>query len=495
VTSTAVVVTPLTRSGDAERAAQAVVLSLVYSLPAVCVIRSLASVGDPDIWWHLAVGKWILQHKSIPRTDYFSAYGTGKPWAAYSWLFETISAWLVAHLGLMGLVLLNCLLVAVVVMALHRLIASFVQDFTMSVLLTIAATVAMNGLFTPRPWLLTMLFFIVELQVVLQVREKHQYRQLLWLPLIFCVWANLHVQFIYGLFLLTLTAGEAWLNWYHTPTDRLRRRARDVWATVLLLCIAATLVNPYFIYIYKVIYQYATQTHMLNIISELHAIPFRSMSDYLLLFIGLAAIGALGWNRERQLFPWALLVWAMLLSLRSGRDMWLLAIVGTVTIASRLGNRATIQTGLSKLQTCSIVIGIILVTVCVGRISGLSPEKLERETARTFPAAAVEAVKAKRLSGPLFNDLGWGGYFIWNLPEFPVSMDGRTNLHGTPRIERSLATWRAEHDWNADPELQNARLIIGEVDAPLCAVLRLDPRYEVVYEDKVASVFVRRDVR
>ena len=105
------------------------------------------------------------------------------------------------------------------------------------------------------------------------------------------------------------------------------------------------------------------------------------------------------------------------------------------------------------------------------------------------------SVNEKRMVGPLFNDYNWGGHLIWSLPQFQVSMDGRSAPHGTPRLKRSAATWRAEHDWNSDAELQNARLVIGPVDAGLCAALRLDPRYELVFEDKLAAVFVKRDTR
>src|SRR5262245_1106945 len=47
-------------------------------------------VRDPDIWWHLRVGKWICEHGATPFTDPFSQIGQGEPWVAYSWLFELL---------------------------------------------------------------------------------------------------------------------------------------------------------------------------------------------------------------------------------------------------------------------------------------------------------------------------------------------------------------------------------------------------------------------
>jgi hypothetical protein len=490
------IVHPVTHSEARERGAQAVLLSLLYSLPAIWVLRSLSAVTDPDIWWHLAAGKWILQHKAIPRTDPFSAYAMGKSWEAYSWAFEAPAAWLVTHLGLVGLLLLHCVLVTAVIIALHRLIASSVGDFTISVLLTFAAAYAMSNLFTPRPWLVTILFFILELHIILQVRESRNYRQLAWLPLIFCAWANLHVQFVYGLFLLMLVAVDGWWRWWSTRCDLLQRRARNLWTLTVIGCFAATLLNPYFARIYRVAYQLGTMPKVLNLISELGPIPFRFLPDYLLLLVGLFAIAALVWRREVRPFPWAVLLWAIIFSFRSRRDLWLLAIVGMVTIAASLRGEASVsKLRHSILQLCAVTIGTVLLIGACYRVFGLSSDKLQQQIAAVFPTGAVDFVKEKRLVGPLFNDYGWGGYLIWSLPEMPVSIDGRAGLYGTPRLERSFATWDAHHDWNADPELRNARLIIGGVDAALCAVLRLDPRYELVYEDNIASVFIRRGSR
>jgi hypothetical protein len=115
---------------------------------------------------------------------------------------------------------------------------------------------------------------------------------------------------------------------------------------------------------------------------------------------------------------------------------------------------------------------------------------LTREEAETFPEHAAEFVESRPLSGPLYNDFNWGGYLIWRLPEFQVSMDGRTNLHGDRRFARSYATWSGMRDWATDPELSQAKIVIGSVNFPLTSLLRFDPRFRLVYEDRLAVVFV-----
>ncbi len=47
---------------------------------------------DGDVSWHIAAGRWILQHRAIPTTDPFSYTVFGHPWVDTEWLAEIIYA-------------------------------------------------------------------------------------------------------------------------------------------------------------------------------------------------------------------------------------------------------------------------------------------------------------------------------------------------------------------------------------------------------------------
>jgi len=59
-------------------------------------------------------------------------------------------------------------------------------------------------------------------------------------------------------------------------------------------------------------------------------------------------------------------------------------------------------------------------------------------------------------------------------------------------IDRSVATWNGEPDWASDTNLEKAGLVIGPAKSPLTQLLRMDPRFQLAYEDKLAAVFVAR---
>src|SRR6185369_16734408 len=108
-----------------------------------------------------------------------------------------------------------------------------------------------------------------------------------------------------------------------------------------------------------------------------------------------------------------------------------------------------------------------------------------------LPVGAVAYVHEHQLSGPLFNDYDWGGFLIYALPEIPVAMDGRTNVHGQDEVGRSINTWWLNPGWDRDPLLNNANLVIGTPRKALTSYLRKDPHFKVLFDDGVAVLFQR----
>jgi hypothetical protein len=82
-------------------------------------------VSDPDIWWHLATGRWILQHHALPMTDPFSSYGLGKPWIVYSWMFDVIVQLLYRLFGYAAIVYFEVLIRMALAVALFHLVRTF----------------------------------------------------------------------------------------------------------------------------------------------------------------------------------------------------------------------------------------------------------------------------------------------------------------------------------------------------------------------------------
>src|ERR1043165_6009932 len=172
-------------------------LVALYAIPAFLIFAAV-NIADADIWWHLRTGQWIVEHRAVPQADSFSWTGMGKPWAAYSWLFEVLVFGLFTRFGLVGILGYVYVMVLAIALALHSLVRKYEHRLAQSVGVTAVALVAMALICSPRPWLFTILFFCLELNILVSVRRSRNFKHLLLLLPLFCLWANLHIQFLYG---------------------------------------------------------------------------------------------------------------------------------------------------------------------------------------------------------------------------------------------------------------------------------------------------------
>src|SRR5260221_3930940 len=93
--------------------------------------------------------------------------------------------------------------------------------------------------------MLTILFGIIELDILLAVRRTGAAKNLWLLPPMFAIWANWHIQFVYGLLLLAVFACEPLLTrlWKNKTGKENLLPLKQVW---LVLCVAfgGRLPNP-----------------------------------------------------------------------------------------------------------------------------------------------------------------------------------------------------------------------------------------------------------
>jgi hypothetical protein len=474
-----------------------VMVCCVYAVPVLATVHAEA---DYDVWWHLRIGQWVTQHGTAPTNDPCSVYGIDKEWVAYSWLFEVVLYGFHQCFGLIGVVFFRLLLSLGLTAVLHRFIVKREPRFLIATALIGVATLGVGMLFKERPWLLSILFSVLTLDVILDLRDGRR-TWLTWiLPLLFVVWANVHIQFIYGLILLVIACGGPLL-------ERLFRRGEPGltaatalspgWRQLVLLaaaCFLGTLLNPYHVNLYRVVVEYASQPGPFRYLNELKSLEFREPSDWIMLVLAAVGCFALGRRKSVSLFDAILLVFSGWLAFRSKRDMWVLVLTSLylITTTFRKPTEAAETLALSLPRIAVIAGGIVVLTFATFFIRKLSNDTMQEQAAKTFPVQAAKVVGEKHYAGPLYNDFNWGGYLIWALPDLPVAIDGRTNLHGDERIEHFGDVWAGIPNAVEDEELLKAGVIIAPVNSPRASLLLRDPRFEEVHKDEIARVFVRK---
>ena len=158
----------------------------------------------------------------------------------------------------------------------------------------------------PRPVFVSILFYIVLLTVLLEANRSGKTRILYWLPAMFLVWANIHIQFVYGLFVLGLfVACQVALRWAEginiapaVPSPA------PLPVTPLALtfgaCVLATLISPYSYHLYQVVFLYSKAKYSYEIIRELQPLTLITTNQLVQLFLTAAGFCAVGWRKKTR---------------------------------------------------------------------------------------------------------------------------------------------------------------------------------------------------
>ncbi len=479
---------------------QVVALLLLFTMAAWYESAHLSAFADPNVWWHLSTGNWILQNHAVPHYGLFSQSSTF-PWTDSSWLFDVLLATAYKLIGLRALpVLLMAFKVAIAVVT-FVLARGSRLNFWPAVFLATAAQYAMPAL-PPGPVVCSIALFAIELHVLFGARRTGNVRPLFWLPLLFLLWVNLDIGFMFGLALLILFSAVAF-------GEKIGRRSGAVLskgqrpavppataATVLGGSFVAAFVSPYF---FNSIAAASEELwRLVPYVQNLHAISFRHPQDYALLLLAMAACFSLGCRRSRDMFQIILMIGCLALAFTRQRDIWVLVLASVAVIADWLPistipveRNDDLRWKQTNLATAGLVL-IVLIVVVISRVPS-SRETLLSKVGETFPVRAGDYIRANHLPPPIFNAYDWGGFLTWYLPEYPVCIDSRTALYGDETNQRYFNVTTAEIPLDADPSFANARTILLRKDSPMAVALSAVPQFRVAYQDDVAMVLLQNE--
>ncbi len=136
------------------------------------------------------------------------------------------------------------------------------------------------------------------------------------------------------------------------------------------------------------------------------------------------------------------------------------------------------------------------VTVCLVLIANavdFNERGLDRAISAGYPVNAINFLRRNPVPGPLYNNLNWGGFLMWYMPDYPVAIDGRNDLYGDELDMIFYNSESAQDSYKTDPYLDHCGVVLLDSTLPLAKVLTIDPRFDLVYHDDIATVFARRN--
>jgi len=460
-------------------------------------IMACRNVTDPDVWWHLRTGQIVLQTRHVPHVDPYSYTRLGAPWIDHEWLSQVLIFFLFQSGGYGALIIFFG---AVVAGALLLVFARSPGKPYVAAVVTVLGAFASAASWGARPQMLT--FLLASLTLLLLERSYHGPKLLWWIPGVTLLWANLHAGYALGIgFLILFAIGDALdVAFGFSSPSELVSRVKTLFP-VLGLSLAAVGINPYGAELYAYPFQTLHSRSMLTYISEWVSPDFHEARyvPLLLMTLGTLILPVLSPRRLRPRELVLLLV-ATYAALRSVRHIPLYVLVAVPTLSTMIEScianfpwQLPAEKPLTRPRAAwNALLLAGFVVFLVARLGFVVSRQAQAE-ARQFPAAAVSYLRANHPPGPMLNHYDWGGYFIWELPQYPVYIDGRADVYGDAlEDERSSLYWVLRKDWEEVLERRGIRMIVLPPDAPLVTALRLVPGWKQAYADSQAVILSRQ---
>jgi hypothetical protein len=461
-----------------------------WLLPTLLALTALLLMGlfsteitDPDFWWHLKTGQYIVTRHRLPTPDPF-AYttaaaapaspaeaGTRRFNLTHEWLSQAVWYLVYSAAGFGGVVLWKALLLTV----LCALTGFVAYRRTGSWIWGIAAALAAASLAVnfdhDRPGILSYVFTAAYLAIL-------ESRRRLWLlPVLAVVWANCHGGFFLG-----------WIVCGAYGAEAIVRRSPDTRRVLLMsgLAVALSGLNPNGFAALATVLRYRQSPLQSTLIEWMPADLWGAPYAFDLLLYAAALALLLSWKRVRPA-DWILFAAFSAAAITAFRNEMLIGLLAPVLIAAYFPWKRRLPL-VAHFALALALTGGLAWGCARGRFFQL------RAAEWRFPAGAAAFLAEHRLSAPLFNTYEYGGYLIWKGQR--VFIDGRALsesvfqnyrvMLGAPPGEPARAELLAKYGIGVI--VVNAFEYNAGTLYPL--VLSLAD-WKLVYEDPQAMVFVR----
>jgi len=422
--------------------------AFVIAFAVILLLLSFREIISNDFWWHLALGKWMLATNSFLMNDIFSYTFQGQPWLNSTWIFDLVIFKLFESTSYIGLNIFRFFVFGGTFFFLYK--AARLKNTSIILILSIF----LLTLPQMRPFLRPEITYPLFLSFFLWALYAYKYNRsklIYLLPLIEVIWVNTHGSFLAGPILTGIFFGSELIRAITRSDNQVRKLLKQpllkTYFFIFLATVLATLVSPYGYKIYLLLYAIMSDQESLRSIAEWRKQPITNFLQ--ITFIPLSTFILLTWAsfillirtiknciKQRHTIPrfieslpledMVLFGVFLYFSIQYGRLNFTFSILLALLISRHITPFLTRKKAALWITAFALLsFSFVLYT----QHSNLNFDSGPR--AFHYPEESITFTLNNKLSGPLFNNYGDGGYLIWHLyPQHRLFIDGRTpNLY------------------------------------------------------------------
>ena len=490
------------------------ILWVLVILAGFLVIVSLLPLPPNDFWWHLRIGEYIYTNHNIPSMNMYAwTLPAEQPFYYGAWLAEYLFFLLYRYGGLELIIAVRTLFLGITIWLVASEAKRESKSWRISALvITLLCLMILNNLIVRTQMWAWIPFIMTYLVLKRYTAGELKWQWLLLCPVSMILWVNVHGSFILGLILPgAFFLGETINKLLKQPNALNWRQIGWIGCTGALSGIAI-LINPRFFEIITYTINLLTDPPSQKLIDEWQSPTPQGIANIVFFFGIIFFIIILTYSKYR-LTPTEIILYVGFLWLAWSGQRYVIWF-GMVSIPSLAHLIKELPLKMPSLTPPKNWLNLLLVILIFIPVIAVQPWFVKRlplpEAYWEFvlrdspsgplnsvetPVAAVEYLKSHP-GGNLFNEMGYGSYLIWAIPEQKVFADPRVELYPYEQWQDYI---RINNGTNYNEILTKYgvdRILLDKKLQPeLAALLVNDQRWKLEYDDQYAQIWSKVSIR
>ncbi|MBI4937155.1 MAG: hypothetical protein HY846_02880, partial [Nitrosomonadales bacterium] len=414
----------------------------------------LRKLFDPDVWFHMVVGREVMRRMSIPDQEFYILPRLGEPGEFHEWGFGVFYYLIEHYSGYAGMAAVNAAFGCGIVLFLCLAAGCKTKTEWWQPLPVMAlALLAIEPRLNFRPETLLYLLLAAEIYLLENYLAQRKLAWLLPLPVLCWLLSQCHPSAIFLIGVFGMYALQAVV----AAGDKLRTTVA-LGAVALAMAGASTL-NPYGLHQLLMPFYTLANAELIQSVNEFLPVLETVYAPYFIA-VALAGAAAILFSPQKRLVDVLLFLAFAVLAFRYARNIALLGIVTYVVISNTFNAwiGRLVRTAPRKIVAAllSVVIGLAV----IARISGSSAWGVGIDEEFT-PYKNAQILKRIEVQGNILNFYHLGSYLAWEL-ERPVFVDGK-NYGANKAVMLHDDVFMARQNWRSIIGSYNIRAIVTPV--------------------------------
>jgi hypothetical protein len=486
------------------------ILWFLIILAGLLFIISLTPLPPNDFWWHLKIGEYIYTTRTVPTTNMYSwTLPASQPFYYAAWLSELLF-YVFYQLGSLNLLIsLRTVLIGVTLWLVgveaHRRSNSWrISAFVIAVL----GLMSINNLILRTQIWAWVPFILTYIVLARYIEGKIGWGWLFLCPLSVVFWVNVHGSYILGLILPAAFLVGEMIRKLLKQENALNWRQIGLIGFTTAFSGLAMLVNPRFTGIVNYTINMMTNPPSQQLIEEWQSPTPQGIANISFYASILLFILILAYSKYRLKPAEIILVVGFLWLAWSGQRYVIWYGIITMPILAHLIKELPIRMPQFIPQKNWLNLGIAILLFCP--VIATQPWFVEQlplpkaywdQVLRHSPAgplldvatpvAAADYLKSHP-GGKLFNEMGYGSYLIWAVPNQGVFVDPRVELYPYDQWMDYIHINNAVNYEDILARYGADRILLDKKLQPeLSAQLTNDKLWNLEYEDEYSQIWIK----